>query len=148
MKTAAKNMPLEIVTPERAVFKGEVLFGVFPGTEGELGILPGHIHLLTSLGAGEVRLQTGDGARFLAVSAGFLEIGPHGISVLAETAEPAEDIDILRAERAREQAIEEMAREPSGDEYAQAVARLARAQARLKTAESAGRIKKTEGERS
>jgi len=53
MKSTAKNMPLEIVTPEREVFKGEILFGVFPGTEGELGILPGHTHILTSLGAGE-----------------------------------------------------------------------------------------------
>lgn len=143
MKSTAKNMPLEIVTPEREVFKGEILFGVFPGTEGELGILPGHAHILTSLGAGEIRLRTGDGSRYLAVSAGFLEVGKNGISVLAETAEPAEDIDILRAERSREQAIEGMAREPSGDEYAQAVARLARAEARLKAAESAGRIKRT-----
>ncbi len=140
MNSGRKQLSLELVTPENEVFNGPILFGVFPGSEGEVGILPGHAPMLTSLRAGAIRLRTPEGPRFLAVSGGFMDVGTKGISVLAETAEPAENIDITRAERSRQLALEQIERELGGDEYTQAVARLARATARLKAAESAGRL--------
>ncbi len=101
-------MPLtvEIITPEKPVFQGEVDFLAAPAYDGEIGILPGHTRLLTRLGLGELRLQKGSETKFLALIGGILEVhGDNRVSVFAETAEMAGDIDLererLNTERAK-----------------------------------------------
>jgi F-type H+-transporting ATPase subunit epsilon len=128
-------MPItcNIVTQERTVFSGDVLSVSLPGTEGRMGILPHHAPLLTTLGFGEVIVRTEDDEQFFAIGGGFAEVQPDKVIVLADSAEQAEEIDIERAERAREQA-EKLMREgvPEDPErYAQIRASLLRAQIRL-----------------
>jgi F-type H+-transporting ATPase subunit epsilon len=122
-----------IVTQERTVFSGEVKSVSLPGSEGRMGILPNHSPLLTTLGFGEVMLRTpGDEERYFAIGGGYAEIQPTGVIVLADSAEQAEEIDIDRAERAREAAERAMVSVEKGDPdaYAQIQASLMRAQIR------------------
>ena len=127
-------MQCDIVTQERTVFSGEVSSVSLPGTEGRMGILPNHSALLTTLGFGEVVVRPLDGdEEFFAIGGGFAEVQPTKIVVLADSAEQAEEIDLERAERARERAeqlMEEGVPEDP-DRYAQIQASLMRAQIRL-----------------
>ena len=127
-------MQCDIVTQERTVFSGEVSSVSLPGTEGRMGILPNHSALLTTLGFGEVVVRPLDGdEEFFAIGGGFAEVQPTKIVVLADSAEQAEEIDLERAERARERAEllmqEGVPEDP--DRYAQIQASLMRAQIRL-----------------
>ena len=127
-------MQCDIVTQERTVFSGEVASVSLPGTEGRMGILPNHSALLTTLGFGEVVVRpSAGGEEFFAIGGGFAEVQPTKIVVLADSAEHADDIDLDRAEKAREQA-EELMKEgvpEDPDRYAQIQASLMRAQIRL-----------------
>ena len=126
----------EIVTQERVVYDQVVDMVIAPGSEGELGILPHHVPLLTALQAGELRVKIGDGEESFAISGGFMEVQPDHVTVLAQTAEHAEAIDFARAEAARARA-EELLREgppPDPDQYASIEAALRRSQVRLKVA--------------
>ena len=127
-------MRCDIVTQERTVFSGEVSSVSLPGTEGRMGILPNHSALLTTLGFGEVIVRpSAGGEEFFAIGGGFAEVQPTKIVVLADSAEQADEIDIERAERARERAeqlMKEGVREDP-DQYAQIQASLMRAQIRL-----------------
>lgn len=126
----------DIVTQEKTVFSGEVETVSLPGSEGRMGILPNHSPLLTTLGYGEVIIRTSDGEQYFAIGGGFAEVQPEKIVVLADSAEHAEEIDIRRAERAREEA-EKYMREgvPEDPErYAQIRASLQRAQIRIDVA--------------
>jgi F-type H+-transporting ATPase subunit epsilon len=126
----------EIITQESTVFSGEVNSVSLPGSEGRMGILPDHSSLLTSLGYGEVIVRTGEREEFFAIGGGFAEVQPEKVVVLADSAEHAEDIDIERAQRARERA-EKFMREgvPEDPErYAQIRASLQRAQIRIDVA--------------
>ena len=128
-------MPLQcdIVTQEKTVFSGEVDAVNLPGSEGRMGILPNHTALLTTLGYGEVIVRTAEHEEYFAIGGGFAEIQPDRVIVLADSAEQADDIDIERAERARERAEKFMAEGVPEDpeRYAQIRASLARAQIRV-----------------
>src|ERR671935_1285976 len=95
------KLTLEIVTPDRALIREEVDEVVVPGAEGELGVLPGHTPLLSSLKVGELWYRQGQEKHYLAIAFGFVEVLPDRVTVLAQIAERAEDIDVTRAEAAK-----------------------------------------------
>jgi len=95
---------LEIVTAERLVYSDDVDMVSAPGVMGTLGVLPKHTSLLTALEPGELRFTKGDEEECFAVSGGFMEVGPDQVIVLADTAERADEIDLERAEAARQRA--------------------------------------------
>ena len=129
------SMRLDIVTAERVVYSDEVDVVVAPGVEGQLGILPHHAPLMTTLQAGELRVRKGREEFFLAISGGFLEVRPDRVIVLADAAERAGEIDIVRAEEAKRRAEEQLSRRAPGVDAAQAEAALRRSLVRLKVAE-------------
>jgi F-type H+-transporting ATPase subunit epsilon len=127
---------LEIVTPERRAFEGDVDEVIVPGSEGELGILPHHAPLISLLGQGVLRVKSGGQEQEFAIFGGFLQVRPDRVVVLAETADVAADIDLERAERARREAervLEGGFVEPA--DLASARAALQRALIRIKVAE-------------
>ena len=97
---------LIVVTPERQLLRESVVEVAIPGLDGQLGILPGHAPLMTELGIGELsyRVSTSSQSILLAVISGFAEVLPDRVTVLAETAERAEEIDVARAEEAKARA--------------------------------------------
>jgi len=97
---------LIVVTPERQLLRESVVEVAIPGLNGQLGILPGHAPLMTELGIGELsyRVSTSSQSILLAVISGFAEVLPDRVTVLAETAERAEEIDVARAEEAKARA--------------------------------------------
>src|SRR5512146_1442067 len=104
----ADVLQLEIVTPERLVEKDLVQEIQIPGKNGYLGILPGHAPLITELGIGEITYVADRATYRLGVAWGFAEVLPHKVTILAEVAEKAEEIDVERARRARERAEERL----------------------------------------
>ncbi len=126
---------LEVVTPERVAYSGQVANLQAPGSEGSFGVLAGHIPLLTGLQIGRLRFieENGDEVQ-MAISGGFVEVGREQVAVLAETAERIEEIDVERAEAARQRAEERLARvQEEGVDVARAQAALARAINRIRT---------------
>ncbi|GAC1662978.1 MAG: F0F1 ATP synthase subunit epsilon [Candidatus Limnocylindrales bacterium] len=95
---------LEIVTPEKLAYEDDVDAVVLPGSEGELGVLPHHAPLVSTLGAGELRLRKGGQEESFAIVGGFLQVLPDRVVVMAETADLASDIDLEKAQEARRQA--------------------------------------------
>ena len=97
---------LIVVTPERQLLRESVVEVAIPGLDGQLGILPGHAPLMTELGIGELsyRVSTSSQPILLAVISGFAEVLPDRVTVLAETSERAEEIDVARAEEAKARA--------------------------------------------
>ena len=128
---------LEIVTPETVLVSQEVASVVAPGTEGEFGVLPGHIPFLSGVVPGELRYDTGSSKEFMAVSTGFVEVSKNRVSVLVDSAESASDIDVERARSALERARERLKKERGREDidFARAEIALKRALARLKVAE-------------
>ena len=100
----AKKFKLEVVTPDKLLVDREVESVVATGVEGEFGVLAGHVPFLATLGIGELRFNQGSGTEYAAVSGGFAEVTGEKVTVLAEAAELARDIDVDRAKRARERA--------------------------------------------
>jgi F-type H+-transporting ATPase subunit epsilon len=98
------KLTLEIVTPDRAVVREDVDEVVVPGAEGEFGILPGHTPLLATLKVGELWYRQGQEKHYLAIAFGFVEVLPDRVTILAHVAERAQDIDVARAERAKQRA--------------------------------------------
>jgi F-type H+-transporting ATPase subunit epsilon len=134
---------LVIVTPERQLLSERVVEVTLPGADGELGVLPGHAPLITELGIGELRYRTAGGAMSdpIAVIRGFAEVLQDRVTVLAETAERAEEIDIERAKAALERAEKRIAAGAGATDidWDRATAALQRAMVRLKVAEYAPR---------
>ena len=95
---------LEIVTPERLAYSDDVDAVVLPGSEGELGILPHHAPLVSTLGVGELRIRKGGAEESFAIVGGFLQVRPDKVVVMADTADMASEIDLERAQEARRQA--------------------------------------------
>ncbi len=126
----------EVVTAERSVFSGEVDMVVAPGSEGQLGILPNHAPIMTALTFGELVIhREGQADEFIAIGGGFLEAGFNHVTILADSAERAEEIDVSRAEEARRKAEETMAQKHREDvDFARAEAALRRSMIRLKVA--------------
>ncbi len=102
------KLTLEIVTPDRALVRDEVDEVVVPGSEGEFGILPGHTPLLANLRVGELWYRQGQEKHYLAIAFGFAEVLPDRVTILAQVAERAQDIDTTRAERAKQRAEERL----------------------------------------
>ncbi|HXZ20189.1 MAG TPA: F0F1 ATP synthase subunit epsilon [Candidatus Acidoferrales bacterium] len=103
-----KKLSLEVVTPERQVLHEDVDFIQLPGLDGYLGILPGHAPLLTELGAGVLSFRKGSVTRYATALGGFAEVLANRVIVLAERSELAEEIDLGRAEAARERALKHL----------------------------------------
>ncbi len=134
------SIRLDIVTAERSVYAEDVDMVIAPGVEGQLGILPHHAPLMTTLQAGELRVKKGEEEVSLAISGGFLEVRPDRVVVLADAAERAGEIDVARAEEAKRRAQELLAeRRAPGIDEAQVEASLHRALARIKVAEKVRR---------
>ena len=106
-----ESIQLIVVTPERQLLRESVVEVTVPGLEGQLGILPGHAPLMTELGIGELSYRTSASSQpvALAVVRGFAEVLPDRVTVLAETAERAEEIDLARAEEAKARAEKRLA---------------------------------------
>ncbi len=98
------HLTLELVTPDRSIVREQVDEVQIPGTEGYLGVLPGHTQLLTTLEVGELWFRQGDEKFFVSVAFGFAEILPNRVTILAQVAERAEEIDVSRAEAAERRA--------------------------------------------
>jgi F-type H+-transporting ATPase subunit epsilon len=131
----AERLRLEVASPTRQLVAGEVDEVVVPGVEGAFGVLPGHAALLALVGVGELVYRTGRTEGLLAVSGGFAEVGPGHVTVLAETAERPEEIDVTRAQAARTRAEARLTlRVPEEVDIERAQAALARAQVRLQVA--------------
>lgn len=103
------SLTLEIVTPDRALVAEQVDEVEVPGSGGYFGVLPGHAPLLASLQVGELWYRKGQEKHYLAIAFGFVEVLPDKVTVLAQIAERAEDIDLRRAEQAKARAEERMA---------------------------------------
>ena len=129
------TMHIEVVTAERELYSGEADMVIAPGSEGELGILPRHAALLTTLKVGQLLIKLSGAEEPLFVSGGFLEVSNNKVTVLAETAEHAEEIDQARAEAARRRAQELLAQAQSDTERADLLGALERAVARIHVAE-------------
>lgn len=99
---------LTVVTPRRKLVDDQVDEVVLPGSEGSFGVLPGHAPLLTSLKVGEIDFRKGADTKRVAVAWGFVEVLPDRVSVLADIAERAEEIDVDRAQRARDRALDRL----------------------------------------
>ena len=95
---------LEIVTPERLAYSDEVDAVVLPGSEGEMGVLPHHAPLVSTLGVGELRFRKGGVEESFAIVGGFVQVRPDRVVVMAETADMASEIDLERAQEARKEA--------------------------------------------
>lgn len=99
------KLTIEVVTPERVVYSGEATMVIARGLEGDVGILPNHMPLVTPLKIAPVRIKTvGDKETVIAVSGGFMEVRGVKVTILAETAELSEDIDVERAKAAKTRA--------------------------------------------
>ncbi len=125
------TMRLDIVTAEKLVYSDEVSSVVAPGAEGQLGILPNHAPLLTSLKPGELKVLKEGEETNIAVSGGFLEVLKNVVTILADTAERAEDIDVERAEAALKRAQEKVNSSESDLDLERAIRALKRSQARV-----------------
>lgn len=132
----AATMQCDIVSAEREIFSGAVAMVSLRGTIGELGILPGHAPLLTGVrpGAVQLRLESGAEEVFYA-SGGFLEVQPGIVTILADTAVRAEDIDEAAAAEARQAAQRALAEQAADFDFSLAAAQLAEAAAQLRTVE-------------
>jgi len=125
---------LEIVTAERVVFSEDVDVVIAPGIEGQLGVLPNHAPLMTTLMPGELLVRRGGDEFSLAITGGFVEVRPDRIIVLADAAERVEEIDIARAEEARRRAEERLKAPVAEVDLLRAEAALRRSLARLQVA--------------
>ena len=100
----AGKLLLEVVTPEKLLLSQEVDEVTCPGAEGEFGVLPGHCHFLSMLRIGELRYRAAGTMHYISVLSGFAEVTPQKVTILADVAEKAEDIDVERAQAAVEKA--------------------------------------------
>ena len=126
------TLKLEIVTPESKVYSEDVDMVTLPGVEGEMGIFPMHVPLMTQLSAGEVTARKGGQDYFLAVGDGFVEVTGERVSILTDMAIKAENIDEAKAEEARRRAESRLAEKLDEAEVASVNAALAHSLAQLK----------------
>jgi F-type H+-transporting ATPase subunit epsilon len=135
----ASKLLLEVVTPEKLLLSQPVDMVIAPGTEGEFGVLPGHCHFLSTLRIGELRYQMEDVWHYMSVLWGFAEVTPTKVTVMAEIAEKAEDIDVERAQAAVEKAEQRLQVGGLPSELKEAEISLEKARLRKKIAERARR---------
>jgi F-type H+-transporting ATPase subunit epsilon len=125
---------LEIVTAERMVYTDEVDMVIAPAWDGEVGILPHHAPLLTALQVGELRVKKGGTEQSLVIAGGFLEVSNGRVTILADAAEHAEEIDLARAEEARKRAADSLANRTNIESDLASQAAMRRATIRLRVA--------------
>lgn len=131
-----QKIKFKIVTPERTLFESEVDQATLPVTDGQVTIMPGHRSYIASLKAGEVMLKTDGKETLMVVSSGFIEFNDNKLVVLADTAEAASEIDLKRAEEARQRA-EQLKKEKvsmNEMEYARVAAAIEKEMARIRVA--------------
>jgi F-type H+-transporting ATPase subunit epsilon len=130
---------LEVVTPARVVLRREVDMVVLPGSEGEFGVLPGHIAFLSGILPGELRYTAGSEKGYVSLSSGFAEVFNNKVSVLVDAAEKAGDIDLERAKKAIERAKQRLSQDRSSEEidFLRAESAMRRATVRIKVAAKA-----------
>lgn len=129
------TIQVEIVTPRRELFNGEVQMITLPGVSGQMGVMGQHVPLLTTLDIGEIVLhRPGEEDDYIAVTGGVVEVRPNKVIVLARSAERADEIDIARAEAAMRRAEEAIAHRPA-TEHPPVELALRRSQVRLKVAQ-------------
>ena len=133
----AETLRLEVVTPSRRVLDIRAEEVRIPGAQGELGILPGHTPLLTSLGTGDLKWTEGSKPGRLVVQGGFAEIQPDAVTVLASVAETADQIDLEAAVRAHAETMEKL-KTASAEEFEELDAALRLAEARKRIASGGG----------
>lgn len=131
----SKKILLEVVTPEHLLLSQEVDYVSAPGSEGDFGVLPGHCYFLTTLRIGELHYRIGERIDYMSILWGFAEVTPHKVTILAEIAEKAEDIDVERAEAAVRRAQERLERGGLPSELKEAQISLEKARLRKKLAE-------------
>jgi F-type H+-transporting ATPase subunit epsilon len=128
----AKELFLEVVTPQKAIVSEEIESVVAPGSDGEFGVLKGHTTFLTSLKVGTIRYKDASGKdRYLFVNGGFAEVLPEKVTILAESAERRRDIDVERAKKAKERAQKRLENKVANTDLIRAEAALRRAIHRL-----------------
>ena len=133
----AEKLFLEVVTPQQAIVSEEAEIVVAPGSEGEFGALKGHTTFLTSLKTGPMRYKDATGKeRVLFINGGFCEVLPDKVTILAESAERRQVIDVARAMEAKERAERRLAQKQADIDLVRAEASLRRALYRLKIAET------------
>ena len=128
---------LDIVTPERKVFSGNPELAIFPGADGEFGIMPHHAAMVSVLNPGEIKVTIEQKSQYFAISGGFLEVRDNSVTVVADTAEPAAEIDIQRARHSKETAENALLHAGEALSADQAHAQIKRADVRLKVAQRA-----------
>lgn len=129
----AEKLFLEVVTPQKAIVSEEVEIVVAPGSEGEFGALKGHTTFLTSLKIGTLRYKDASGKeRYLFINGGFAEVLPDKVTILAESAEYRQDIDVERATKAKERAEMRLAAKAADTDLVRAEVALRRAVHRLR----------------
>lgn len=131
------KLKLEVVTPAGVSVNEEVDMVVAPGTEGEFGILPGHVSFLSGIVPGELRYTIGQEKKILAVTSGFAEVFKDRVSVLVDASERASDIDIERARKAMQRARERLSKDRKSEDidFGRAEAALKRSIVRIRIAE-------------
>jgi len=135
-----KRFKLEIVTPQRVMYESDVNVVRAPGVEAPFAVLVGHTPFLSLLEVGEVSFQETDANQYMAISGGILEVLRTGVTILAENAEWAHEIDVNRARSARERAEQRLSSSTPDTDIQRAEAALMRALNRLKVAQRAGGI--------
>jgi len=126
------TLHVDVVSAEESIFEGEAEFVVLPGESGELGIFPQHTPLITRIRPGAVRIKpVGKSEELVFVAGGILEVQPHRVTVLADTAIRGRDLDEAKAEEARKKAEEALANRSADIDYAKAQAELAEAMAQI-----------------
>ena len=131
----ADTFQLEIVTPEKMVVRDIAEEAQIPGKDGYLGILPGHAPLITELAVGEITYRNGNTTHHLSVAWGFAEVLPDKVTILAETAERAGEIDASRAQAAKQRAEANLASSATEEDFQRVTGDLQRAETRLEVAE-------------
>ena len=131
----AETFQLEVVTPEKRIVKDQAEEMQIPGKNGYLGILPGHAPLITELAVGEISYRNAGATHHLAVAWGFAEVLPEKVTILAQTAERADEIDVKRAEEAKQRAERRLESGSPDVDYPRAQAALKRSETRLEVAE-------------
>lgn len=128
------NLLLEIITPEKIIYKDEVSEVIVPTVNGEIAILPNHVNLLTQVNSGELIVKKGSAQQYLAITGGFLEISNNQISILADYAIKAQDIEVAKAQEAKKRAEKIMSEKATGNDFKIAQGELIKAILELRIA--------------
>ncbi|MCP9451073.1 MAG: F0F1 ATP synthase subunit epsilon [Nitrospira sp.] len=136
----AGKILLEVVTPEKLLLSQQVDEVIAPGLEGDFGVLPGHCHFLSMLRIGELRYRVGEQVNHMAVLWGYAEVTPAKVTIMAEIAEKAEDIDVERATAKLEEAERRLKQGGLPSDVKEAQISLEKARLRKKIAERARKV--------